>query len=137
MSDTPPPGSQQTEPAADPVDLTPEEIEALADPHNAANPVAVRAKRKTKALIDKKQRERDAKRQLFARLALSTEEGREFFAWLLLDVLGLMRQEVNVSKDKDTMLFLAGARAGALALQETLLRSDRLQYMAMLAEFLE
>jgi hypothetical protein len=117
-----------------PEELTPEEIEALTDPNNAANPVAVRAKAKSRKALEKLERERNERIQKVLYGLLTIVEGREFLCWLMLDVLGLYRKSVMLDMDKDRMLFLEGSRTAAVDLHAMLLRSDAKQYMAMLAE---
>jgi hypothetical protein len=118
----------------DPNALTAEEFEALADPNNAANPAAVRAKKKQSAAQVKLDRERNVRIQRVLGAMLDYAEGREFLCWLLLDVLGLFRKSTFVDMDKDRMLFLEGSRTAAVDLHQMLLRSDANQYMDMLAK---
>lgn len=121
----------------DPDDLSQEELDAIRDPNNAANPHAIRAKEKAQRRAAKERAALDARIHLYLRGSMQYQEGREFLTWLLFDVAGLMRQPVNVEMDTNRMLFAQGARGVALALQAMAVRADADTYAAMLAERLK
>lgn len=108
-------------------ELTPEERAAQADPHNAAEPIAIRRK---KQAADETER---ALREVMTAL-LAVPNGRLFLRWLLFDVCGVFRTSVNAAFDTNATIFREGAKEVGFLLHKLALRSDAKQYMVVLTE---
>ena len=115
---------------SDTEDLTPEEQAAAADPHNAAEPIAIR--RKKQAADDTEKALREVMKAL-----LSVPDGRVFLRWMLFDVCGVFRTSVNAAFDTNATIFREGAKEVGFLLHKLALRSDAKQYMVVLTENVE
>lgn len=106
-----------------------EVLDAERNPDNAGNEVAIAAKRRNKAVIEK---ERAAAWDAM----LSQRAGREALAIFLFDVCGLHKTVENAAHDTSSLHWKSGARDAGLNLQQELLRANRKQYMLLLDEHL-
>ena len=108
-------------------DLTPEELDAAEHPDSAANPIAIRQKRKT---IEDAERVHN---EVLTAL-LSLPNGRAWLAHVLFEVCGVLATTENAAFDTNGMHFREGARQVGLHLHKAILRADAKQYMVLLTE---
>lgn len=111
-------------------DLTPEEQAAAADPHNAAEPIAIRRKKQVADDTDRMLRE-------VMGALLNTDNGRVFLRWLLFDVCGLFRTSANAAYDMNATMFREGAKEVGHLLHKLALRADAKQYIVVLTDSTE
>ncbi len=115
---------------SDALDLTPEEQDALANPDNAANPIAIRGKRKK---IEDAERVHN---EVLSAL-LGVPNGREWLAHVLFEICGVFATTENAAFDTNGMHFREGARQVGLHLHKSMLRADAKLYMVLMSEHRE
>lgn len=108
---------------------TPAVAGATAAGYNAADRQQIKDKRRK--LADKAALRRETLKAI-----LSHSNGREFLAWVMLEVCGLHSPLEAPSFDPAVVHFFAGRRQVSLDLQAEALQADRDNYMLMLKEHL-
>lgn len=112
-----------------------EEREPEPDPDDARR--GAKTPRGKKLEAERKQQEILQRRADVARAMLSQPSGREFLAWLLLEVCAFNQSTEHPLFADAPAHFRAGQRDVALKLHRLLLETDRSGYMVLLSEFMD
>jgi len=118
-----------TDPEIFDIDKPQEVLDAERNPDNAGNEIAIAAKRRNK-------KQQDEERNEGLKIMLSSKAGREYLAYILFDVCGLMGPSASKAFDDNSLHYREGAKEVARIVQKDALQVNRAAYMVLLDEHL-